>query len=132
MLNDSQMPAGNPYGQVISLQNAAHYNWGNNCDGWFLLKTDAINVIREKMPAGAAEQLHFHERAQQLFYILEGIASFEIEGEIIIVKANESIAISPGRKHSIANKNSDELHFLVISQPNSHGDRINILPDEKL
>lgn len=121
----------NQYGQVISIHNAAHYTWGNSCDGWHLLKTESLSVIQEKMPSGTFEQLHFHHQAQQLFYILSGIATFETEGKIIIVKANESIAIAAGAKHLIANKTAEDLNFLVISQPNSHGDRTNIFSNEK-
>lgn len=109
------------------IQNPEHYIWGNNCDGWHLLKTDSLSVILEKMPPGTSEQFHFHNRSQQFFYILSGIATFEIEGQITIVKANDSIHIPHGIKHFISNKNEKDLNFLVISEPNSHGDRINIL-----
>lgn len=119
----------NQYGQVISTRNAAHYIWGDNCDGWHLLKTESLSVIQEKMPAGTFEQLHYHNRAQQLFYILSGVATFEIEEKIIVVKANESIAIPAGARHFIRNKTSENLNFIVISQPDSHGDRINIPPN---
>jgi mannose-6-phosphate isomerase-like protein (cupin superfamily) len=128
---DHQTQGENQYGRIISIQNAAHYTWGNNCDGWHLLKTESLSVIQEKMPSGTSEQLHFHDRAQQVFYILSGIATFEIEGGIRMVKANESVAIPAGARHFIANENSEGLTFLVISQPNSHGDRTNIFPNEK-
>lgn len=132
MDSDQPIPTEISYGQAISIQNTTHYTWGDNCDGWHLLKTESLSVIQEKMPAGTSEQLHFHHRAQQLFYILSGIATFEIAEKIIIVKANESIAIPAGVKHSIANKTGEDLNFLVISQPDSHGDRTNIFPNENL
>jgi mannose-6-phosphate isomerase-like protein (cupin superfamily) len=131
MDNDQPTDAENQYGRVISIQNAAHYTWGDNCDGWHLSKTKSLSVIQEKMPLGTSEQLHFHDRAQQVFYILSGVASFEIEGKFTMVKANESIAIPAGARHLIANENSEELNFLVISQPNSHLDRTNIVPNKK-
>lgn len=109
-----------------SIRNAEHYVWGEKCDGWHLLKTDSLSVIQELMPPGTSEQLHYHERAQQLFYILEGIAHFEVEGEELIVHAKESLHILPATKHKIQNRQKNELlHFLVISVPKSHGDRIN-------
>src|SRR5574340_892525 len=111
---------------IKSIQNAEHYSWGNNCHGWYLLQSKTVSVIQEKMPPGTVEQLHFHTFAQQLFYILSGIATFEIEGETISVPANESIHIPKGIIHSIANKGESDLNFLVISEPPSHGDRKNI------
>ena len=131
MNTDHQTQDENQYGQAISIQNAAHYTWGNNCDGWHLLKTELLSVIQEKMPSGTSEQLHFHNRAQQVFYILSGTATFEIEGKITMVKTNESVAIRPGARHFIANENSEDLNFLVISQPISSSDRTNIFPNEK-
>ena len=26
--------------KIIDIDNAEHYNWGDNCDGWHLLKND--------------------------------------------------------------------------------------------
>ena len=111
---------------IISTTNAEHYNWGDNCDGWHLLKTDSLSVIQEKMPTGTAEQKHFHNHAQQLFYILTGIATFEAEGKTFVVTANESLHIPKGTTHSLSNKNEQDLIFLVISEPKAHGDRENI------
>jgi mannose-6-phosphate isomerase-like protein (cupin superfamily) len=106
--------------------NAEHYSWGNNCDGWHLLKSDTLSVIQERMPPGTGEQQHFHKHAQQLFYILSGTASFEIEGVVETVVANQSVHIAPKTKHRIMNNGDVDLHFLVISEPKSHGDRVNI------
>jgi mannose-6-phosphate isomerase-like protein (cupin superfamily) len=112
---------------IISTKNAEHYNWGNACDGWHLLRSDPLSVIQERMPPATNEQLHYHEHAQQVFYILSGIATFEVEGELKTVQPSESIHILPGQKHCIANNGNEDLHFLVISEPKSHGDRVNIV-----
>ena len=109
---------------VVSTRNAEHYTWGNNCDGWHLLKSDSLSVIQEMMPVGTSESLHFHTKSQQLFFILSGIASFIVDQESFEVNANESLHVLPGKVHSISNKGDEELKFLVISEPMSHGDRV--------
>lgn len=109
-----------------SIKNAESYTWGDGCYGWHLLKTNSLSVIQEKMPPGTSEQLHFHEHAQQLFYTLAGVATFEVDGQIFIINAKESIHIPKMIKHFIANKGDQDLEFLVISEPKSHGDRQNI------
>jgi mannose-6-phosphate isomerase-like protein (cupin superfamily) len=111
---------------IKSTQNAEHYIWGNQCDGWHLLKSDTLSVIQERMPPGTAEQLHFHHKAQQLFYILTGEATFEMEGNIVTVKAGESLHIPALTKHRIINKGSGDITFIVVSEPKSHGDRENL------
>ncbi|HZY36463.1 MAG TPA: cupin domain-containing protein [Mucilaginibacter sp.] len=111
---------------IRSTENAEHYTWGNNCDGWLLLRTDSLSVIQERMPPATAEQLHFHDRAQQVFYILSGFATFEIEGEAQTVLAGQSIHIQPKTRHRILNNGESDLHFLVISEPKTQGDRVNL------
>ena len=111
---------------ITSTDNAEHYIWGAQCDGWYLLRSDSLSVIQERMPPGTSEQLHYHERAQQVFYILSGTATFEVEGEVKTVLPNQSLHIRPGIKHRILNNGGSDIHFLVISEPKSHGDRVNL------
>ena len=110
----------------ITEQNAEHYTWGDACDGWHLLKTDSLNVIRERMPPGTAERLHYHERAQQLFYILSGEAIFELDGERVEVRSGESLHIPKGVKHRVRNEGKEDLTFLLVSEPRAQGDRIDL------
>jgi len=111
---------------VNSIANAEHYVWGNQCDGWHLLKSDTLSVIQERMPPNTAEQYHYHHKAQQVFYILKGQATFNIDGKVVVVNAGESIHITALTKHSISNQNSEDLSIIVISEPKAHGDRENI------
>ncbi len=78
------------------------------------------------MPAGTAEQLHYHEKAQQFFFILKGVATFEVEGETIEVAAQEGLHIRQGLQHRILNNTDSEIEFILSSQPSTAGDRINL------
>jgi mannose-6-phosphate isomerase-like protein (cupin superfamily) len=111
---------------ITSTENAEHYIWGEKCDGWHLLKSDGLSVIQERMPPGTGEQLHYHEHAQQVFFVMSGVATFEVGTEVNTVITNQSIHIAPGIKHRILNNGDDDLHFLVISEPKAHGDRVNL------
>lgn len=110
----------------INKENSEHYKWGNDCDGWHLVKTDRLSVILERIPPQAYEILHFHNNTQQFFYILEGTAIFEIEGEKYEVNKKNGFHIKPKLNHRILNNTDRDLHFIVISEPKSHGDRVNI------
>jgi mannose-6-phosphate isomerase-like protein (cupin superfamily) len=109
-----------------STHTAEHYTWGDACDGWHLLRSDSLSVIQERMPPGTAEQRHSHAKAQQVFFILSGEATFEIGEETVQVAAQESLHVPPGTPHRIANHGPADLHFLVISEPKAHGDRVNL------
>jgi mannose-6-phosphate isomerase-like protein (cupin superfamily) len=108
----------------VSSATAEHYTWGGNCDGWHLVKDAALSVIEEQMPPGTAEVLHFHERAQQFFFVLSGEAVMEVDGRQVRLSAREGIHVQPGVRHQIRNVSEEPVRFLVISQPRSHGDRV--------
>ena len=69
----------------ISIENAEHYVWGDVCDGWHLLKRDDLSVIQERVPAGGAEVMHYHNVARQFFYILEGEGTMVFEDKALIL-----------------------------------------------
>ena len=76
------------------------------------------------MPAGTSEVQHYHQRAQQFFFVLSGEAVMEVEGRDVRLAAREGLRILPGVPHRIRNESTEPVHFLVISQPPSHGDRV--------
>jgi len=108
---------------MISKDNAEHYQWGDSCDGWHLLNRPELSVIQERMPPRAAEIRHHHTRARQFFFILSGTAAIEVDDRVIVLRARQGIEIPPGTAHQMRNESAEELEFLVISQPHSHGDR---------
>ena len=109
---------------ITSSKTAEHYTWGENCDGWYLVRTDALHIIEERMPPGTSEVRHFHERARQFFYVLQGELTIEVEGEHIVLSNGEGMEIAPGERHQVLNRSNEPVRFLVTSQPPSHGDRI--------
>ncbi len=111
---------------IKNLSNVGHFFWGDNCERWEFLISDDLIVVQEKMPPGTAEQMHFHKKAQQFFYILSGIATFNVEGQLFKLKANEGISILPNVMHQFSNREEEDLNFLLISQPTSKEDRYNI------
>ena len=107
----------------ISKKNAEHYIWGENCDGWHLVKNNNISVIHERMLPNTQEVRHYHHKSRQFFFVLKGLASIEVNGEIFNLSQNEGIEVAPQIPHQMFNHSEDEIEFLVISQPNSKDDR---------
>lgn len=110
----------------VSTASAEHYKWGANCDGWYLVKNDHLNVIEERMPMGTSETLHYHERAQQFFYILDGTAVMRVGSENLVLHKGDGVHVLPGTPHQIRNESGADLRILVTSQPPSHGDKIDV------
>jgi mannose-6-phosphate isomerase-like protein (cupin superfamily) len=110
---------------VSKSQPLKHYKWGDDCDGWNLVENESLSIKQEAMPAGTAEVMHYHQRAQQFFYILKGTATFEIRQRFSKVHAGEGIHIRKGEKHRILNNEHEDLEFILCSQPATAADRIN-------
>jgi mannose-6-phosphate isomerase-like protein (cupin superfamily) len=108
----------------VNKQNAEHYIWGDHCDGWHLVKSKQLSVIHERMPANTSEISHYHLHAHQFFFVLSGTAILEKNGERITLNLQEGIEVPPLTPHQILNESDEDVEFLVISQPNSRGDRV--------
>jgi mannose-6-phosphate isomerase-like protein (cupin superfamily) len=108
----------------ISIDSASHYTWGQGCDGWHLVRTAELSIIEERMPPRTSEVRHHHTRSRQFFYVLKGEAVLALDGSVVRLQANEGLEIPPGISHHIVNESAEEISFLVISQPPSHGDRV--------
>lgn len=109
-----------------SRQNAEHYNWGDRCEGWHLLKDPDLHVIRELVPPGGSEHRHFHAKAQQFFFILSGSAVMELEGRDFPLEAGDGIHVPAGKPHQFKNPYGTAVEFLVISNPTTRGDRTDL------
>ena len=110
--------------EPISSENAEHYNWGNKCDGWHLVKSDLLSVIQERVPSGCSEVRHLHKFSEQFFYVLSGVATLEVDGEEHTLKENQGMHVPPNTVHQLSNNASRDLIFIVTSTPPSHGDRV--------
>lgn len=110
----------------VSILNAKHYLWGEECDGWILIKRDEVSVIQERVPAGRGEVMHYHQISRQFFFILEGQDTMVFPDESVNLRAGEGLEIPPGKPHQFKNPSEKDVRFLVISVPKNQGDRINL------
>ncbi|EWH05998.1 cupin [Pseudoalteromonas lipolytica SCSIO 04301] len=111
---------------MIDKNTAEHYTWGDNCDGWHLVKSPNLSVIQECVPVGAYELKHFHQHAEQFFFVLSGCATIEVDGQVHTLSAQQGLHVSAGKVHQLSNQGSEALHFIVTSIPPSHGDRVEV------
>jgi uncharacterized cupin superfamily protein len=110
--------------EPTSTATADHYVWGQICDGWHLVRSESLSVIEERMPPGSEEQRHWHQRARQFFYVLEGELTMHFDDSATVLAPRQGIEIAPGLPHQAKNRSAADTRFLVISQPPSHGDRL--------
>ena len=111
---------------VINRDTAQHYRWGQGCDGWILAPSSDLLIIQERMPARTSEQRHFHSKARQFFFVLQGQLTMELDGIVHQVAAMSGIEIAPNSPHQARNDGESDVEFLVVSSPTTRGDRTDI------
>src|SRR5258706_11846030 len=83
------------------------------------------SLAEARLPVGGATQEHFHPRAEEIYYITQGMGKIRIEDEIRDVRAGDAIAIPPGQKHKLWNTGAETLHLLCCCAPAyEHSDTI--------
>jgi mannose-6-phosphate isomerase-like protein (cupin superfamily) len=112
--------------KIKNLKNSNHYSWGEACDGWHMLERDDASVIRERMPPGTAEKMHYHEKSRQFFFILSGTATFSLSPKDLRLSVGDGIEIPPMVSHQIRNEEPTPLEFLLLSYPPTKNDRVNV------
>lgn len=110
----------------ISTHNAQHFTWGDACDGWWLKKEGPFTVVSEIMPPNTAEKKHYHQFTEQFFYCLKGQLLIQLNDNEIILSAHDGFSIPPDKAHKVINNSNTATHFLVISSPDSHDDRVDL------
>ena len=60
---------------------------------------------------------HTHKVQEQIYHVLEGEGSMEIEGKRQTVRKHDVIFIPPGLSHSIRNNGLGDLTFIVVTTP---------------
>ena len=67
-------------------------------------------------PKGYAE-VHVHEVAENIYYILQGRGIVVLDGEKHLVEPHMVIHIPPGVHHGIFNTGLEDLVFVVVASP---------------
>lgn len=111
---------------MISKDNAEHYVWGEDCDGWYLINRRDMLVIHEKMPPGTHEKRHYHAVSRQFFFVLQGELMMELDGTMHNIRPQQGIEVPPQSRHQARNDSDAPVEFLVISHPTTRGDRFDL------
>jgi mannose-6-phosphate isomerase-like protein (cupin superfamily) len=75
------------------------------------------SLAEARLAPGQATTPHYHPRAEEIYYILEGNARMLIAGEAREVGPGDAIAIAPNMTHQITNTGSTTLKFLCCCAP---------------
>ncbi len=75
------------------------------------------SLAEARLPVGGATTPHCHPVTEEIYYVLEGQGSMQIDSESRPVGPGDAIAIPPGARHQICNTGSVVLKFLCCCAP---------------
>jgi mannose-6-phosphate isomerase-like protein (cupin superfamily) len=79
------------------------------------------SLAEASLPAGASTERHYHKKSEEFYFLLEGDATMEIDGEKHSVVPGDAILIPPGAWHQITATSA--VRFLCCcAPPYSHDD----------
>lgn len=79
------------------------------------------SLAEASLPVGNATQRHYHKASEELYFLLEGTGTMEIDGETREVGPGDAILIPPGAWHQLTA--SAPMRFLCCcAPPYSHDD----------
>ena len=83
------------------------------------------SLAEARLAPGMSTDEHYHPKAEEIYYILEGRGSIKIEDEVREVGPGDGIAILPSKQHKIWNPGQSDLVFLCCCSPAySHDDTV--------
>lgn len=75
------------------------------------------SLAEARLQPGAATELHYHPKTEEIYYILHGRGLMQMPGETRPVGPGDAVAIPPGTPHQITNTGEAVLTFLCCCAP---------------
>ena len=75
------------------------------------------SLAEATLPPGGATTEHYHPKAEEIYYVLQGAARLRIEGETRDLAPGDAALIPPGARHKIWNAGDEPLVFLCCCAP---------------
>lgn len=94
-----------------------------NCQAYDLIDVPARRFTYEQMPSGESEVTHLHDRAHQVFHVLSGTLMVEVEDEVLVAHARDTIEVPAGTPHRALTGRDQGATFILFSTPSTVADR---------
>lgn len=79
------------------------------------------SLAEARLPAGISTTRHFHKLSEEIYFILEGSALVEVNGQTREVGVGDAILIPPGSWHTITAR-GDVCFLCSCAPPYTHDD----------
>ena len=85
--------------------------------------TEAQSLAEATLEPDQATERHYHRVTEEIYFVLKGSGTLEVDGETRTVRPGDAVLIPPGAWHTLENTGTSELRILcACSPPYSHED----------
>ncbi|MGH3259396.1 MAG: cupin domain-containing protein [Streptosporangiaceae bacterium] len=95
-------------------------------DSWALADQPSIHVMQERIASGWAERRHLHAAVEQLYFILEGTATVQLDDREETLGPGDAVHVPAATPHQVRNDSQGALELLVISSAPPRQDRVDL------
>lgn len=60
------------------------------------------------IPVDSSIGTHIHDKEEEIFYVLQGEANYEDNGNMVVLKQGDSCICRSGQQHSLSNRSKEE------------------------
>ena len=86
------------------------------------LHTGRQSLAEASLEAGGSTQRHYHARSEEIYLMLEGAGTMELDGELRDVGPGDAVLIPPGARHRIVAGRSGARFLCCCVPPYSDDD----------
>ena len=85
--------------------------------------TSLQSLAEATLEPDEATTRHYHRASEEIYVVLKGSGSLEVDGETRTVRPGDAVLIPPGAWHTLENTGTSELRILcACAPPYSHED----------
>ena len=74
-----------------------------------------------RLPAGKSFQLHYHEDMQEVFVLIDGEVTMQVNGANVQLVGGDCILVDPGEVHNMTNTCGRDVSYLVFGISTEQG-----------
>ena len=113
----------NPAMDVQSVNRAASFTTKDGSTIRELHHTEHQSLAEATLEPSEATERHYHRASEEIYFVLKGSGTLEVDGEQVRVRPGDAALIPPGAWHTLENDGSSEFRILCCcAPPYSHDD----------
>ena len=98
-----------------------------NADFLERTKSELLSARLWRLPPNSANTLHKHIRAEEFYFVLEGVGRMRIGEETLTVPKHGAVLVGPSQLRQVFNDTKEETLWLIIGAP----EEVELLPGAK-